>query len=82
MVLPNICKDADTGEGISIPTVDSRIPDKIEIISGFFESLVATYLNYLHTVDFSSLYNSRIVIEIVTLTMAIEAADNVARCSP
>ena len=82
VVPPNICKEVDIGEGISIPTMDSKMPEKIDIIKGFLESLFATCFNPFHIVDSSSLYNSRIVMEIVTLIIAIVAADNVARCSP
>jgi len=82
VVPPNICKEVDIGEGIPTPIRDSRIPDKIDIIKGFLENLFKTCFNPCRIVGFSSLYNSRTVIEIVTLTIAIVAADNVARCSP
>ncbi len=70
------------GFGISTPTRDNKIPEKIEAISGFFESFLTTRLSPSHTVASSSWYNSRIVRESVTVTIAIEAADNVARRSP
>ncbi len=58
------------------------MPEKIDIISGFLKSLFETRLSPLQIVDFSSRYNSRIVMEVVTLTIATDAADSVASCSP
>jgi len=77
-----MCKEVEMGEGISNPLKDNRIPAKIDIISGFFESLFATRLTLFHIVDFSSLYNSRITIEIATLTKEMKDADIAARRSP
>jgi hypothetical protein len=82
VVPPNIRKKEDIGAGISTPIRDNEIPDRIEIIRGFFESFFTTVFNPSVIEDFSSLYNSRTVIESVTLTGEIEADDNVANCSP
>lgn len=82
VVPPSICKDVDIGEGIFIPIPENRIPNKIEVIKGFFESFLITLFNPSHIAPFLSLYSSKIVMEIVTLTIAIEAADKVAKCSP
>ena len=82
VVLPSMCNGAEIGVGISIPISDRRMPDRTDMISGFFESLLETCFIPSNFVDFSSLYNSRIVREAGTLTMEIEAEVNVARCSP
>jgi hypothetical protein len=77
-----MCKEVAIGEGISNPLKDNRMPARIDIINGFFESLFATRLTPSHIVDFSSLYNSKTAIEIATLTTEMEDADIVAKCSP
>jgi hypothetical protein len=82
VVLPNMCSGVEMAKGSSIPARDSRIPERIDRISGFFESLFKTRFNPSHTVDFSRLYSSRTVMDNVTLTGEIEAAANVDRCSP
>ena len=82
VVLPNMCREVDTGDGISMPMRDNKTPAMIDIINGFFESLLITRFNPFHIVDFSSLYNSKTMIETVTPTTEMKAADNVARCSP
>ncbi len=61
---------------------DSRIPEKIDRIRGFFQSLFATSFNLVSILDCWIRYNSRVVIEIVTLTIEIDAAANVATGSP
>ena len=82
VVLPSMCRGCDIGVGIFILMSENRIPEKIDKISGFFESLFATSLNPVSILDFLSRYNSRVVIEVVTLTMEIDAAANVATGSP
>lgn len=82
VVPPNICKKEDIGAGILTPIRDNEIPDRIEIIRGFLDSFFTTIFNPSAIDDFSSLYNSRTVIESVTLTGEIDADDNVASCSP
>ncbi len=82
VVPPNICKEVDIGEGIVTPTRERKIPDTIDIISGFFESLRTTFINPVRSAEPSSLYNSKTVIEIATLRGEIEADASVARCSP
>jgi hypothetical protein len=77
-----MCKGVEMGEGISNPLSDNAIPAKIDMISGFFESLFATRLIPWDIVDFSSLYNSSTVIDVVTLITEMVEADNAARCSP
>ena len=82
VVLPSMCKGCDIGAGISILMSENRIPQKIDSISGFFESLFATSFNPVRTLECCRRYNSRVVIEAVTLTMDIDAAANVAKGSP
>ena len=82
VVFPSICKAVDRGEGIFIFVRDSTMPDKIDIISGFFENRFKTFFNPFPTGDFSSLYNSRTVIAIVTLTIEMKDEDSTAKCSP
>jgi hypothetical protein len=82
VVLPSMCRGCDIGVGISILVSDNKIPEKIDRISGFLESLLATSFNPVSTLDCWSRYNSRVVIEVVTLTIEIDAAANVATGSP
>ena len=82
LVPTSMCKDVEMGAGISLLVSDSRMPDTIDMINGFFESLLATCFIASHFVDFSSLYISRIERDVMTLTIEMEAADKVARRSP
>jgi len=82
VVLPSMCRGCDIGVGISILMSENRMPEKIDRISGFFESLFATSFNPVSILDCWRRYNSRVVIEAVTLTIDIDAAANVAKGSP
>jgi len=82
VVLPSMRRGCDIGDGISILMSENRIPEKIDRTSGFFESLFATSFNPVSILDCWSRYNSRVVIEVVTLTIEIDAAANVATRSP
>lgn len=82
VVLPSMCSGCAIGVGISILTSENKIPKKIERISGFFESLFATSFDPVSNSDCWSRYNSKAVIEAVTLTTEIDAAANVATGSP
>ena len=81
VVPPSICKKVEAGEGISNPTTEIRIPTAIEMIKGFFTSLVATCFNPSIFGDSPRRYNSRIVMETAIATMPMVAAANVANCS-
>jgi hypothetical protein len=78
MVAPNISKDEDNRDGIYTLTGETKMPATIDMINGFFESRVATCHNPLHLLASPSLYNSRIMMEIVTIMMAMIPAANVA----
>jgi hypothetical protein len=80
--LPNMCKDVERGEGKDTPNRDIAIPDKIDMISGFFESFLTTLFNPFHLEPSPSLYDSKTMIEIATLIGEMEAEASVARCSP
>jgi len=67
---------------VTVTIKEIRAFDKIDIISGFFENRFKTFFNPFPTGDFSSLYNSRTVIAIVTLTIEMKDEDSTAKCSP
>jgi hypothetical protein len=82
VVLPNMCNETDIGEGMDIGLKESKRPDVIDRTSGFLVSLVKTFCNPVHSVDVSTVYNSRTVIVIITDSGEIKADAIVANPSP
>jgi hypothetical protein len=62
--------------------MENNIPAKIDMISGFFTSLLATSFNAVRSLVCPNLYNSRVKIEIDTLKIEIETVARVATDSP
>ena len=81
-VPPSICRAVDIIDGIVIPTRERKVPNRIDRIKGFFESLFKTCVNPFTIVELSIPRNSRTVIDMGTTTTEMEAADRVAKRSP
>jgi hypothetical protein len=82
VVFPNICNEADRGEGIGIGLKDIKRPDIIERISGFRVSRISTVCNATQSPEVSAAYNSKVVIVIITDTGEIKAEVMVANAAP
>jgi hypothetical protein len=89
VVPPSICNDVAKGEGIFNPIIDNIAPHKTAKISGFVESLCIMILNLEMIVfsdseievEFSSLYNSRVVMVIINIATDVDETIKVARYS-
>ena len=80
-VPPSMCRAADMTDGIEIPIIDRKVPNIIDRIKGFFESLSKTCLNPFTIVGSLIRRNSRTMIDMGTTTTEMEAADKVAKRS-
>lgn len=80
-VPPSMCRAADMTDGIEIPIIDRKVPNIIDRIKGFFESLSKTCFNPFTIVGPLIRRNSRTMIDVGTTTTEMEAADKVAKRS-
>jgi hypothetical protein len=82
VVFPSMCNVVCKGDGSISPDTETIIPHRIDNIRGFLDSFFKTWIRFRHLRFCSSLYISRNIRDIETLTTLIKEADKTARCSP
>jgi putative component of membrane protein insertase Oxa1/YidC/SpoIIIJ protein YidD len=82
VVFPSMCTVVCKGEGSVSPATDTMTPHRIDNIRGFLDSFFKTKVRFRHIRSCSSLYVSRNIRDVETLTTLMKEADKIARCSP